>query len=86
MSLIGFALATISALLAISTAIYAKAIGGFQFYDPTLLRIYRYGALLSLSGMVFSIAGLWKPSVLRWHAPVCSVGTLMYWFMLASTE
>jgi hypothetical protein len=86
MSLIGLSLATAAALLAVSTAIYAKAIGGFPFYDPTLLRIYRYGALLSLSGIVFSFAGLWGPSALRWHAPVCSVGTLMYWFMLASTE
>lgn len=85
-SLIGFAFATASALLGVSTAIYAKAIGGFPYYDPTLLRIYRYGALLSLSGIVFGVAGLWKPSALRWHAPVCAVGTLLYWLMQASTE
>lgn len=86
MSLIGFALATASALLAVSTAVYAKAIGGFPFYDPTLLRIYRYGALISLSGIVFAVVGLWRRNALRWHAPVCALGILMYWFMLASTE
>jgi len=86
MSLIGFAFATASALLAISTEVYAKAIGGFTFYDPTLLRIYRYGALLSLSGIVFSFAGIWRTNALRWFALICSVGTLMYWFMMASSE
>ncbi|MGD0801219.1 MAG: hypothetical protein ABR906_07890, partial [Terracidiphilus sp.] len=51
LSLIGFAFATASALLGVSTAIYAKLIGGFPFYDPTLLRIYRYGALISSLGI-----------------------------------
>jgi hypothetical protein len=86
MSLIGFALATASAMLGALTAVYAKAIGGFPYYDPTLLRIYRYGVLISLSGIVFGMAGLWRPSALRWHAPVCAVGTLLYWFLQASTE
>jgi hypothetical protein len=86
MSLIGFTLATTSALLAISTAIYAKAIGGFPFDDPILRRIYWYGLLISLSGIVFSVAGLWRTNALRWHALVCAVGTLMFWFMQASNE
>jgi hypothetical protein len=86
MSLIGFALATASALLAVSTAVYAKAIGGFPFYDPAVLRIYRYGVLISLSGIMFSLAGLWRPCALRWYAPLCSLGALMYWFLQASTE
>jgi hypothetical protein len=41
LSLIGFALSTLSALLAIGSVLYAHAIGGFRYYDPTLLRIYR---------------------------------------------
>ncbi len=45
LSLIGFALATASGLLAASSVLYAHAIGGFPFYDPLLLRIYRWGAL-----------------------------------------
>jgi len=53
LSLIGFTLATASGLLAVSSVVYAHAIGGFPFYDPRLLRIYRWGGLLSLSGLVF---------------------------------
>jgi hypothetical protein len=86
MSLIGFTLAILSALLAVSTVVYAIAIGGFPYYDPTLLRIYSYGALLSLSGIVFSFAGIWRTSALRWHALICAVGTLIFWFLQASTE
>jgi hypothetical protein len=86
LSLIGFALATASALLAIVTAAYAKTIGGFPYYDPTLMSIYRYGALTSLAGIGFSSSGVWKPGAVRWHALVCAVGTLLYWLLLASTE
>ena len=86
MSLIGFFLATASSLLAISTVVYATVIGGFPFYDPTLIRIYKYGALLSLSGIVFSFAGLWRPNALRWHSLLCAVVTLAFWFLLAALE
>ncbi len=41
LSLIGFTLATASGLLATSAMLYARAVGGFPFYDPLLLRIYR---------------------------------------------
>ncbi len=34
LSLIGFTLATASGLLAVSSVLYAHAIGGFPFYDP----------------------------------------------------
>jgi hypothetical protein len=86
MSLTGFALATASAVLGALMWVYAKAIGGFSYYDPALLRIYRYGALISLCGIGFAIVGLWRRNVLRWHAPVCAAGTLLYWIMLGSTE
>jgi hypothetical protein len=85
-SLAAFLLATSSALLALAAMIYAQAFGGFPFYDPRLLRIYKWGLLLSLAGTVVAIAGLWKPSVLRWHAPVCALGTLLFWFLTASSE
>lgn len=86
LSLIGFTLATASGLLAILAMLYARAVGGFQFYDPLLLRIYRWGALLSLSGIVFAVIGVWRPSPLRWHAPVCAIGTLLFWFAAAMGE
>lgn len=86
LSLIGFTFATASGLLAISAMLYARVAGGFSFYDHSLLRIYRWGALLSVAGMVFAITGLWRPSPLRWHAPVCAVGTLALWLAAAAGE
>lgn len=86
LSTAAFALATGSALLAIATTLYAQAIGGFPFYDPRLLRVYRWGALLSLSGTVLAVSGLWRPSPLRWHAPLCAAGTLLFWFLAALGE
>jgi len=83
---IGFTLATLSGVLAISSVVYAHAIGGFPFYDPLLMKIYGLGAVLSLAGILFSLSGIWRPSVLRWHAPVCSVGTLLFWFFSAMGE
>lgn len=86
LSLVGFLLATTSGLLAISMLSYAHVIGGFPYYDPTLLRIYRWGTLLSLSGVLSGLIGLWQPGPLRWHAPACAVGTLLFWIAAASTE
>ncbi len=86
LSLIGFTLATASGLLAISSVLYAQTIGGFPYYDPSLLRIYRWGVLLSLAAIVFAIVGAWRPSPLRWYAPACAVGMLVFWFMSASGE
>lgn len=58
LSLIGFTFATASVVLAICSLIYAHTIGGFPFYDPLLLRIYRTGTLLSLLGILFSVIGV----------------------------
>jgi hypothetical protein len=86
LSLIGFAFATASALLAISSILYADVIGGFPFYDPRLLRIYRWGLLLSLCGVASGISGVGRSSPLRWHAPACAAGTLVFWFVMAAGE
>jgi hypothetical protein len=78
--------ATASAALAVSAIIYAHHIGGFPFYDPRLLRIYRWGALLSVTGIAFAFGGIWKPGPLRWLALICAFGTLIYWFGAAAGE
>src|SRR5690348_16392668 len=39
LSLIGFTLATTSGLLAVSSLVWAHAIGGFPYYDPRLLSV-----------------------------------------------
>jgi hypothetical protein len=77
-SLTGFVLATVSALLAIWTVIYAQA-RHLPFYDPSLLTLFRTGALLSLSGMVFGLCGIARKSSLRWHAPTTAMATLAFW-------
>jgi hypothetical protein len=86
LSLLGFALATASALLAVSSVVWAHAIGGFSYDDPRLLRMYRWGGLLSLSGLALGIAGVWRPGPVRWLAPVCSLGTALFWFASAMGE
>lgn len=85
LSLAGFVLATASALLAISSVAYAQ-VHHFPYYDPLLLKIFRWGGLLSLAGIVFGIGGVWRPSALRWHAPLCGLGTLAFWLLAAEGE
>jgi hypothetical protein len=85
MSLLGFVLATASAMLAVSAIAYAQ-VHHFPYYDPLLLRIFAGGALLSIAGIVFGIGGVWRPSSLRWHAPVSGVCMLVFWIMMASGE
>ena len=86
LSLLGFAFGTVSGLLAIAAVLYARAVGGFSFYDPALVRIYRWGVLLSVAALMFAIIGLWRPSSLRWHAPICAVGTLVFWLAAVAAE
>src|SRR6266849_1817214 len=81
LSLAGFAFATASSLLAVSSVMYSVGICGFPYYDPRLLRIFRLGILLSLVGIALGIGGLWSPSSLRWHAPASAFRTLMFWIM-----
>ena len=85
-SLIAFALTTSSALLAIAASIYWHLVGGFLYYDPRLLRTYALGTLVSSLALVLALVGVWRESALRWHALVCSFGTLVYWFALAEAE
>jgi hypothetical protein len=86
LSLISLTLATASGLLAFWSLVYAHAVGGFPFYDPLLLRIYRWGGSLSLAGIACAISGVWRPNPLRWHAPACSTGMLLFWFGAGMSE
>ena len=86
LSLAGFVLSTASGLLAISAMLCARAIGGFPFYSPPLLRIYAWGALLSTAATALGAVGVLRPSPLRWHALACGLGTLLFWLVSAAGE
>jgi len=85
LSLTGLVFATASAMLAVATVVCAQ-IHKFPYYDPLLLRIFRWGIVLSLAGIFFAICGLWRKSSTRWHAPLSGVATLAFWIMAASGE
>ena len=85
-SLVGFSLATCSALLALVSLIYAPAIGGFPYYDPRLLRFYRWGGILSDAGLILGIIGCWRRHSLRWYAPLCALGVSVFWGAAAMGE
>jgi hypothetical protein len=85
-SLVAFGLATCSGLLALISLIYAHAIGGFAYYDPQLLRFYRWGAILSDMGVVLGIIGCWRRNPLRWYAPLCALGMSLFWGVAAMGE
>jgi hypothetical protein len=84
--LIGFSLATLSVAVAALSILYARAIGGFAYHDPLLMKIFRLAALLSLSSLCFGIGGVWRPSPLRWHTPACALAILYFWFLSALDE
>jgi hypothetical protein len=86
LSLVGFSLATASAALALATHLYARFVHSFPFYDPTLMKIYAVGCLLSIVGIALAVAGTGRPNAVRWLAPVCAVGTLVFWLLAMSSE
>jgi hypothetical protein len=86
LSFVGFVLASVSAALAVLAVILAVFIGGFRYYDGRLLTIYALGVLLSFAGLVFALIGSWRTGPLRWHAPLCSLGTLLFWIISISHE
>jgi peptidoglycan biosynthesis protein MviN/MurJ (putative lipid II flippase) len=85
-SLIGFSLATASAVLALSTHLYVRFFRNLPLQGPTLMKIYACGCLLSVAGIAFAVAGSGRPNPVRWLAPVCAVGTLVFWLLAMGTE
>jgi hypothetical protein len=86
LSLLAFGLATSSALLAMTSLIFAHAIGGFPYYDPRLLRFYKWGGILADTGLVLGIIGCWRRNPLRWYSPLCALGMSLFWAAAAMGE
>ena len=84
-SLLSLTLASASAALAISSALYAH-FRPFRYYDPVLMKIFAVGGLLSLTSVAVGLGGVWRKNPLRWHAPVSGIGTLIFWFASAMGE
>ncbi len=82
-AIVAIGLAGVSALLWVVSLIWARAIGGFPFYDPVLLRFYRWGFLTSALGLFVSFVGKGK---LRWPTTGLSLLMSMLWFMAATGE
>ena len=85
LSLCGFILATVSALLAVWSVAYAQG-HRFGYYDPTLMKVFRWGLLLSIGGFLFGIGGAWQKGPLRWVSPVRALGTFAFWLLAAAGE
>ena len=85
-SVIGFSLASLSALLQIGTGIYALSFGGLPFMDPTLLRIYGIGLLLSTLGLISGLCGSFRNGPLRFKAPALSTFLLLLWLAQVAGE
>ena len=83
LALVAIGLAGTSSLLWLISLVWAKVIGGFAYYDPVLLRFYRWGSLTGLSGLLVSFGAKGK---LRW--PACGLSSLMVllWSMAAMGE
>ena len=77
-SLVGFILATALASLAASVVGYASLVHFSSGLDPVLYRVFGSGTWVSFAGALVSVSGAWRQSSLRWHAPVCALGTLAF--------
>jgi hypothetical protein len=85
LSLIGFSFATSSALIAFSAHLYARFIRSFPSHDPALMKIYACGCLLSSLGIAFAVGGTARHGPVRWLAPACAFGTLLFWLLAMSS-
>jgi hypothetical protein len=86
LSLIGFSFATSSALLAVFAHLYARFVRSFPSYDPALMKICGCGCLLSSLGIAFAVGGTARRGPVRWLAPACAFGTLLFWLLAMSSE
>ncbi len=78
-----WAVASISAFLFLGTSVYARVNGGVTYWDPTLMRIYRYGALTAMFGLATGLLGVGR---VRASIVGLSGTMLLVWLVAASSE
>jgi hypothetical protein len=78
-SLGGFIFANISVLLALSALLFAHNSSSSPVLNSLLLRLYSFGLVLSVLGVLLALAGLRRSSALRWPGLLCAAGILVFW-------
>src|SRR5580698_3464191 len=81
----GFVLASASGLLALLSIAFAQA-HRFGYYDPSLIRVFRWGVSLSLTALCLGMGGACRTGSLRWLSPLAALGTLAFWVLSAAGE
>jgi hypothetical protein len=79
LSFVGFVLATVSGILAISSLVYARFLHFSGGFNLVLYRMFGSGVWISIAGALFSVSGMWRQSSLRWFALICALATLAFW-------
>jgi len=82
-ALVGVALASTSALLAIWLVCYGYAIGGIPHHDPLLVASFRTGLAVSAVGTAFAAAGLKQSGRLKWWALAWALVGVAFWSVRA---
>lgn len=83
LSFVGFCVASLSAVFAVWTILYAAS-GRFESNYPFFFRTLRRGVILATLALVCGFAGMWRKHPLRWQAPAASICDIAFW-LLAST-
>jgi len=88
LSIGGLAFATASTILAIAVVLYSFAnnTGLTLVEDPVFVLIYRCAALLSVSGTLLAIGGVWRANPVRWQSLAASLITLFFWFAVGVSQ
>jgi hypothetical protein len=63
-----------------------NSLKGYHCMDPTLLRIYGWGFVSALLGLLLGLCGAADKSPLRWKTPALSTILLLLWLGQAMGE
>ena len=80
---LGFALASASAMLALWLGSYGFATGGFTLHNPLSLAGFRTGIILSVGATLFAIIAFTQKHRLRWLILLWSAAGLLFWCVFA---